>query len=341
MNDIILQAVEGMGREEKEALIEELKALVFAELDGPRGNPGECPRCGHAHVVRKGRNRDGSQRWRCEGCRRTFCARTFGLMARSKLPRGKWARLVELTVDRASVARCAGELGVTTFTAWFMRMRLCEAMKRSMPAPPENGSWQLDGTYYDESLKGLRGEAMPRAAHPTGHDVHERGISNMKVCVVCGVEAGGGCFCELCDRGRPTDAALLSSLQGRVGRGAAVTTDGHQAFGRVLEALGVARHDGVDRAAEADGRLKAVNELHGRLDRFLERFHGVSTRWLQRYLWWFEWVERARRTRSDARSALAEVAAAGTYVWTRAELLGCDRPFFEYWEEIEGAASAA
>lgn len=340
MLDIIRQAVEGMTREEKESLVAELKALVFAELDGPSADPSACPRCGHSHVVRKGLDRDGSRRWLCRGCRRTFGAKTFGLIARSRLPREKWARLVELTVDAASVARCARELGVTTVTAWFMRMRLCEAMRRSMPAPPANGEWQVDGTYLDESLKGLRGEAMPREAHRTGHDVRERGISNMKVCVVCGVEAGGGSFCVACDRGRPTDAALRASLEGRVGRGAAVTTDGHQAFGRVLAGLGVARHDEVDRVAEADGRLRAVNELHGRLGLFLARFRGVSTRWLQRYLWWFEWTELARRS-ADARAALAEVAAAGTYVHTRASMLGSGRPFFEYWEQLRASAEAA
>lgn len=340
MLDIIRQTVEGMTRGEKEALIAELKAMVFAELEGPAEVPGACPRCGHSHVVRKGRGKDGSQRWLCRGCRRTFSAKTFGLIARSKLPREKWARFVELTVDRASVARCAEELGVTPFTAWYMRMRLCEAMRRSMPAPPANGEWQLDGTYYDESLKGLRGAAMPREAHSTGHDVRERGISNMKVCVVCGVEAGGDAFCEVCDRGRPTDAALAASLQGRIGRGAAVTTDGHQAFGRVLRGLGVARHEEVDREAEADGMLRAINELHGRLDHFLAHFKGVSTRWLQRYLWWFEWTERARRLAADARAALAEVAAAGTYLQGRGEMLRSDRPFFDYWRKVEAEAEA-
>ena len=41
--------------------------------------------------------------------------------------------------------------------------------------------------------------------------VRERGISSLKVCVVCGANDLGDSFCRLAGRGRPTDAQLKAA----------------------------------------------------------------------------------------------------------------------------------
>lgn len=44
--------------------------------------------------MRRGRDADGTQRWLCRGCGRTFTARTDGLVALSKLPLATWLAYV-------------------------------------------------------------------------------------------------------------------------------------------------------------------------------------------------------------------------------------------------------
>lgn len=108
-----------------------------------------------------------------------------------------------------------------------MRMRPYEVMARATQPfrTGESVSWQVDGTYLSESLKGNRSRStlkMPRKAH--GHEgaVHERGISSLKVCVVCGANDLGDSFCRVAGRGRPTDAELAPS-RGRPPSGATST----------------------------------------------------------------------------------------------------------------------
>ena len=60
---MILQRAEALAVAQKRELIERLKVMVLGELRGPGADPGSCPRCHHAHVVRKGRDPDGAQRW--------------------------------------------------------------------------------------------------------------------------------------------------------------------------------------------------------------------------------------------------------------------------------------
>ena len=195
-------------------------------------------------------------------------------------------------------------------------------------------SWQVDGTYLDESLAGNRSRSalkMPREAHRHGGSVHERGISSLKVCVVCGANDLGDSFCRLAGRGRPTDAELEASLEGP-GPCERVSTDGHSGYARVLPGLGAGAHEAKP-AGEAAGDLGMVNALHQRLKRFLGRFAGVSTKWLGHYLAWFGWAEQARRSGSRPARVLSGQAAAGRYEHTRAALLSMQQPLWGYWEQ--------
>lgn len=338
MLDNILHEMESLSLRDKRSLIEATKAAVAREL-GAQGSPAPaaCPRCGSARFVRKGRGRDGSQRWLCRGCGRTFSAKTMGLLGYSKLPAETWARYVEAMLGAdGTLRRCAKACSVGLKTSWFMRMRVCEVMGRALQPfrVGESVSWQVDGTYLDESLSGnrSRGEArMPRKPHRHGGSVHARGISNLKVCVVCGANDLGDSFCRVCDRGRPSESALGRALEG-IGGGSWVSTDGHGAYERVLPALG-AEHVAVGAARQLGGELGLVDALHQRLKLFLPRFHGVSTRRLSHYLDWFEWTEQVRRSDASQSDVLPRQAAQGRYENTRRALFEEPQPFWDYWEE--------
>lgn len=180
MYESVLQGALSLPLTQKESLIEALKGAVMSQLSAvAAGDPEACPRCGHAHVVRKGRSAEGSQRWLCRGCGRTFGAATGGLLARSKLGAATWSAYVEHMVAGESLQRCADLCGVCLKTSWFMRMRVCEVM-RNVTSPFRGGaglSVQIDERYLNESFAGNRARArtaMPRRAHSSGHGVHRR-----------------------------------------------------------------------------------------------------------------------------------------------------------------------
>lgn len=58
--------------EEARELIDILQRVVAGEEVPELREPDPCPWCGSRHVVRKGHDRDGSQRWLCQTCGRTF-----------------------------------------------------------------------------------------------------------------------------------------------------------------------------------------------------------------------------------------------------------------------------
>jgi transposase-like protein len=333
----IFQQAEKLTLDEKIRLAGCLEGLIAKEraaIADAGFVPGHCPHCGSGRIVRAGHGRDGSQRWRCNGCGRTFSARTMGLLGYSKLGPEVWARFVRCELSGCSLRRDAEMCHVCLKTAWFMRIRLCEAMERCLPEfrHGESVSVEADGTYLSESLKGNRSRSrtkMPREAHSSGHCVHSRGLSREKVCIACAANSLGDCHLQVCSRGVPTDAELADALRGIV-EGSPVATDGCQGYSRVLPGLGAAHIR--PEAAGTHGRLGMVNALHQRLKGWAQRFHGVSTRWLDHYLAWFSWMEMARHSDMDAEEMLSGQAAHGHYGLTRAEAISRSQPFWGYWE---------
>ena len=79
-------------------------------MDAATGDPKRmdaCVRCGSIRIIRKGRGHDGSQRWKCMDCGRTFGVRPNRVMGMSKLKAGVWMRFLECFVDCLSLRKCA------------------------------------------------------------------------------------------------------------------------------------------------------------------------------------------------------------------------------------------
>ena len=116
-----------MSEEERREAIRSLRKLideeVFAMASGDAGGepPEKCPRCGHWHVVKRGRTSGGAQRYLCRSCSHTFTESTLKVFATTKLERGTWMRYAECHVDLCTLREVREKCGVSLKTAWFMR----------------------------------------------------------------------------------------------------------------------------------------------------------------------------------------------------------------------------
>lgn len=302
----IMDQVATMSLADKRELAEVLRRAIAEDLAASAcGEPDRCPRCGCPAFVRKGRDSSG-QRWLCRGCGRTFGARTFSLLGRSKLPAPAWMEFAACMADALPLRETARRVGTSLYTAWFMRMRVCEVMGRRL-LPLRGESFEVDGTYLHDSLPGDHSRSgwfeLGREPHRTGHE------ADKGTCVLCGVSELGDCFCEVVD-GAEDSASAMVVLGARLPASCGVATDGWRAYNDW--ALGGRPHE-----VRGSRELEMVNSLHSRLKSFVGRFNGVSNRRLQRYLDWFCWREQFRSSARDRRELLYGHEANGRYVCTR------------------------
>jgi Transposase and inactivated derivatives len=115
-----------MTREERsEALLslkrlidEEFFALAIAESGDEPARDVACPRCGSDHVVKRGFDARGEQRYLCRRCSRTFTSRTNRVFATTKLDHATWMRFSECHVDALTLRESAERCGVSLKTAF-------------------------------------------------------------------------------------------------------------------------------------------------------------------------------------------------------------------------------
>ena len=305
---------------QKQELLKSLKLLIAREFlrDPVDGGMPACPHCGCTRVVRKGKNGDGSQRWLCKLCDRTFCASTSSVLALSKLPEETWLTYAEGMAEGKTLRQLAEMCEVSLKTSWYMRMRLCEAMGAHLPefrsGPGVNV--EVDGTMRRESFKGNNskgGFVMPRDRHESGKSLHVRGVSGHQCCILCAVNDLGDVYAHLMGRAHGTIVKIRFALDPILERGTHVATDDLASYDSVLEELGCEHEVRPSKPKAGEKGLGMVNAVHLRLEQFLQPFHGVSTRRLNRYLSWFCWIQAHRSSCANGGEPCTREAMTGTY----------------------------
>lgn len=89
-----------------------------------------------------------------------------------------------------------------------------------------------DETYFRDSYKGCRKGTMPRPARKSGRKAAKRGLRKQQVCVVTGIDDVGASFLVVSGRGMLGKERAYKVLNGRIGKGALVTTDKVGAYPR-------------------------------------------------------------------------------------------------------------
>lgn len=131
-------------------------------------NGDYCPHCGHDKIMRF----SNGKRYRCNACRKDFSIRTGTIFDSSRLPLRKWFMAIYLlTTHKKGISSIwlAEQLKVEQRTAWYMDMRIREALKQG-----DNilgGTVEVDETYIGG--KHVRKDAFKKKAPVFG--MKERG----------------------------------------------------------------------------------------------------------------------------------------------------------------------
>lgn len=131
--DLVLNFKKGMANLSKterrraiESVRDVIRAAAFDDAAGSAYEIERCPRCGSVAVVKKGKSKNGEQRYLCRGCGRTFGMGSERILGTSRLPKETWMAYAECFVLMLPLRECASSAGV-------------DSMKASCPLPFPSG----------------------------------------------------------------------------------------------------------------------------------------------------------------------------------------------------------
>ncbi len=267
-----------------------------------------CPICGGKNVVRNGHRPDGSQRFMCRDCHKSFAPTTNSIVASTKKDLEVWEKYISCMLQGLSVRKTAEICGMHYVTAFRWRHKILDALQKMADEVQLNGIVEVDETFFNLSYKGNHTHSsfvMPRTAHRRGGEIHLRGLSHEKVCVPCAVNRGGLSIAKISNLGRVSTQDIQNVFAGRIDEQSTLVTDKMNAYVKFAEI------NGLELIQLKNGRSKSgiyniqhINNYHSRLKKFMNNFNGVATKYLNNYLIWHNFANYARETMTEKQNIL-------------------------------------
>ena len=226
-----------------------------------------CPLCGCIHVVRNGHRKDGTQRYVCKDCGKSFVIATNSIVSGTRKDLSVWEQYIDCMMNGLSIRKTAVACGIHRNTAFLWRHKILDALQNMADDVTLDGIIEADETFFAISYKGNHSKsktfAMPRKAHKRGHSTHIRGLSQEKVCVTD----------KMNSYVRFTNANGIDLVQLKTGK-----------------------------AKKGIYNIQHINSYHSQLKRFMRGFNGVSTKYLNNYLVWNNLVNYAKESDMEKRN---------------------------------------
>ena len=286
---------------------EEILQLLKLTEDNSRSTSSTvnfCRRCEDVNIVKFGKDKNGKQRYKCRNCGATFTDTSYSILSNTHQDISIWKKYIELLLDGASLQKCSDECNISVRTAFIWRHKILNALQKDQGNRALGGIVETDETYISISYKGNHKNSsnfvMPRAPHKRGTD--SRCQIGSRACVMVAYERNGQTYGEVLGKGQPTIAMLSHAFDNRILDESIVISD---------KSVGIknyfSRFDDIDLVQlkahikpksmssppEVKGvyHIQNVNNLHYRLHRFLRKYNGISTKYLNHYVNLFIWIE--------------------------------------------------
>jgi transposase-like protein len=259
-----------------------------AKLDNKQG---KCPHCGSFKYNKFGIDK-GSKRYRCKECKRTFTEFTGTWMSKihKKALIGGYVRLMneEKSLDRIKI-----ELGINKKTAFDWRHKILSGIENSGKGPFQ-GITESDETFFLTSGKGTK--QTLRDPRKRGSSAKKRGVSNEQVAVIVTADRLSEIDMTVARIGRIRKMDIQKAIGERISGQTILCSDSHVSYKGFAMDKKIEHH-----AIRADLKqyvkkkiyhVQHVNSIDSRMKKWIEnRFMGVSTKYLQKYMNWFRCKE--------------------------------------------------
>ena len=269
-------------------------------MEGKRFAYGRvCPHCGSTHAVRNGKRPDGTQRFKCMDCGKRFVITTNSVVSGTRKNLTVWVSFIECMLLGLPLSDCAAKCGIHINTAFAWRHKVLDALQKLAEGVKLDGLVEADETFFPLSYKGnSKGLKAPV--------IKKRGLSNDQICVPCAVNRSGMSIAKVANRARVKEKGLNAVFSGRIAPGSNIVTDGATAYKKFAAKNRLVLHQLTGGKSTTSGiySISHINSYHSLLKDFMRKFRGVSTKYLNNYLIWFNYAKYKSGSLADKQEKL-------------------------------------
>ena len=268
-----------------------------------------CPHCGTS-FVHKRRKQKGVQMYKCAECFKWFSS-TTGTPLWDIKKKDKWQSYLNCMQQGMSLRKIATEIGICLQTSFDWRHKILSVLNKEVPEKL-SGRVECDELELPLSNKGERN--LTRKARKRSSDF----IRNPKtkevttVQVVSAIDENNQTYFKAIETKRITAKQLNKTLGKKLDKHATIITDKHPSYRPFIKSKPGMKHKTVksnEHVNKDDKKvnLQRVNNQHKQLRQFLDKFNGVSSKYLQNYLNWFAYGKKMENFANQTKQWFAAI----------------------------------
>lgn len=273
---------------------EELKRLLFNEdMKSDTTQVIFCPKCKSFHVVKNGKHH-GNQRFICKDCGCHFTEYKNTIFNSTKKDISLWKSYIKEMFEGKSLKQIAKDLNICIQTSFRWRHKVLSVIEDKFNNDVLEGIVEADETLVLSSHKGTHIDGVkPRKR---GGKANFRGISHEQQGVLVAVDRNKNVVSRVYGTGRITSQNVKSILNNRIESKSVLVTDGCSAYNEYAKENELDLVKLVKVHKKGIYHINNVNGYHSRLKEFMIKFHGVATKYLDKYVSWYKFVNQKNDT---------------------------------------------
>ncbi len=290
----IIKIINGfLETEEKEQKETELKVIELKKNQQKKEGV-ICPHCSSREIIGFGEYRD-RKRYRCKKCSKTFNDMT-GTPLSGTHYMDKWQQYFEHMANGDILSKTAESLDINIKTSFHWRHKILNGF-RNANCDKLEGIVESDEVFFLYSEKGKKKKITP--SRKRGGVARKRGLSNEQVCVLTACNRENLLVGEVAGTGKISTKEIENVFGDTIKKGSVLCTDENSSY-REYAANHDLTHETVNiskkqRIKNKIYHIQTINSYHSRFKNWMERFHGVASKYLSNYFNWFKVLETTKK----------------------------------------------
>jgi len=251
-------------------------------------NNHHCPYCVSNKICKNGSNHSKGvriQKFRCNNCHKNYTIKTNTIFYYTHKSIEIWQEYIELFSQGLSLRKIVEKMDkkINLKTAFYWRHKILKVLTKKDDNDKLGGIIEADETFFEESQKGAR-KVKGRQARKRGYSSYI-GDKKTKICVLTAIDRNKTSYVKPVGfGGLEKDDVIL--LQRHLVKDSVLITDGNRTYRNLnnvkLKSLKFGKPE------NKVYHLNNINNFHSMLKKFMIRFNGVATKYLDYYVEYFK-----------------------------------------------------
>ena len=264
--------------------------IKMEDIYNKLSNNYKCPHCGSNKICKNGFLHGKYQQFKCHECKKNYSIRTNTIFCHSKKDIKLWQEYIELFSQGLSLRKIVDAMDgkIKLQTAFYWRHKILKVLSNVN----DDNNNQLDGiieadeTFFEESQKGSR-NVKGRQARKRGYTSYTY-AKKTKICVLTAIDRNKSSYVKPVGfGGLEKDDVVL--LQRHLVKDSVLITDGNRTYRNLhnvkLKSLKFGKPE------NKIYHLNNINNFQKKKKKFMIRFNGVATKYLDFYVNYFKNIE--------------------------------------------------